>query len=98
MAGGWVALEKLKLRLSQPQTKSELELGLSLAKENMNCQMQDLSKYTVPTSFVGITVPTKVIGMLVVSAIPTKVGGMQSVYKSSQIHEYIEHWVQHPFC
>ena len=30
--------------------------------------MQDLSKYTVPKSFVGITVPTKVVGMLVVSA------------------------------
>ena len=33
----------------------------------------DLSKYTVPTSFVGIAVPTKVVGMLVVSALPTKV-------------------------
>ena len=29
--------------------------------------MHDLSKYTVPTSFVGIAVPTKVVGMLVVS-------------------------------
>ena len=38
--------------------------------------MHDLSKYTVPTSFVGITVPKKVVGMLVVSALPTKVVGM----------------------
>ena len=38
--------------------------------------MHDLSKYTVPTSFVGIAVPTKVVGMLVVLALPTKVLGM----------------------
>ena len=54
--------------------------------------MHDLSKYTVPTSFVGIAVPTKVAGMLVVlahdlskytvptsflgMALPTKVVGM----------------------
>ena len=44
----------------------------------------DLSKYTVPTSFVGITVPTKVVGMLVVLALPTKVVGMQA---SNQIQE-----------
>ena len=31
----------------------------------------DLSKYTVPTSFVGTSVPEKVVGMLVVSALPT---------------------------
>ena len=37
---------------------------------------QDLSKYTVPTSFVGMSVPTTVVGMLVVSALPTKVVGM----------------------
>ena len=47
----------------------------------------DLSKYTVPTSFVGIVVPTKVMGMLVVSTLPTKVLGMQAVYQNSQIHE-----------
>ena len=29
--GGWVALEEWKLRLTQPPTKLELELGLSLA-------------------------------------------------------------------
>ena len=40
---------------------------------------QDLSKYTVPTSFVGITVPTKVVGMLVTSALPTKLVGMNYV-------------------
>ena len=32
------------------------------------CEGQDLSKYTIPKSFVGIAVPTKVVGMLVVSA------------------------------
>ena len=46
--------------------------------------MHDLSKYTVPTSFVGIAVPTKVVGMLVVLALPTKVVGMQA---SNQIQE-----------
>ena len=40
--------------------------------------MHDLSKYTAPTSFWGIAVPTKVVGMLVVSALPTKVVGMQA--------------------
>ena len=38
----------------------------------------DLSKYTVPTSFVGIAVPTKVARMLVVLALPAKVVGMQA--------------------
>ena len=47
-------------------------------------KMHDLSKYTVPTSFVGIAVPTKVVGMLVVLALPTKVVGMQA---SNQIQE-----------
>ena len=46
--------------------------------------MHDLSKYTVPTSFVGIAVPPKVVGMLVVLALPTKVVGMQA---SNQIQE-----------
>ena len=41
--------------------------------------MQDLSKYTVPISFVGITIPTKVVGMLVASALPTKVVEMNYV-------------------
>ena len=36
----------------------------------------DLSKHTVPTSFVGIAVPTTVVGMLVLSAHPTKVVGI----------------------
>ena len=49
--------------------------------------VHDLSKYTVPTSFVEIAVPTKVMGMLVVSALPTKVVGMQAVYQSSHIQE-----------
>ena len=43
-----------------------------------------MSKYTVPTSFVGITVPTKVVGMLVVLTLPTKVVEMQN---SNQIQE-----------
>ena len=43
------------------------------------CKSYDLSKYTVPTSFVGIAVPTKVVGMLMVSALPTKVVRMQSM-------------------
>ena len=56
----------------------------------------DLSKYTVPTSFVGIVIPIKVVGTLVVLALPTKVVGivipikvvgMQAVYQSSQIQE-----------
>ena len=38
----------------------------------------DLSKYNVPTSFMGIAVPTKVAGMLLVSALPTKLVGMQA--------------------
>ena len=40
--------------------------------------MHNLSKYTIPTSFAGIAVPTKVVGMLVVLALPTKVVGMQA--------------------
>ena len=49
--------------------------------------MHDLSKYTVPTSFVGIVVPTKVVGMLVLSSLLTKVVGMQAVYQSSQLQQ-----------
>ena len=33
------------------------------------------------------TVPTKVVGMLMVSALPTKVVGMQAVYQCSKIKE-----------
>ena len=40
---------------------------------------QDLSKYTVPTSFVGMSVPTTVVGLVVVSVLPTKVVGMRHV-------------------
>ena len=40
---------------------------------------QDLSKYTVPTSFVGMSLPRTDVGMLVVSALPTKVVGMMYV-------------------
>ena len=51
--------------------------------------MHDLSKYTVPTKLVGMLVlsalPTKVLGMLVLSVLPTKIVGMQAVYQSSQI-------------
>ena len=49
--------------------------------------MHNLSKYTIPTSFVGIVIPTKVVGTLVESALPTKVVGMQVVYQISQIQE-----------
>ena len=35
----------------------------------------------------GIAVPTKVVGMLVVSALPTKVVGMQAVNQISKIQE-----------
>ena len=52
----------------------------------MEVILQDLSKCTVPT-FVEIAVPTKVMGMLVVSTLLTKVLGMQAVYQNSQIHE-----------
>ena len=38
----------------------------------------DLSKYTIPTSFAGMAVPTKIVGMLVVSALPKNVAGMQA--------------------
>ena len=50
--------------------------------------MHNLSKYTIPTSFVGIVIPTKVVGTLVESALPTKVVGMQVVYQISQIQEW----------
>ena len=50
----------------------------------VNYFTHDLSKYTVSTSFVGIAVPTKVVGMLVALALPTKVVGMQA---SNQIQE-----------
>ena len=46
----------------------------------------DLSKYTVPTCFVVITVPTKVVGMLVVSAHPTKVVEMQASKQIQKQH------------
>ena len=42
---------------------------------------QDLSKYTVLKSFVGIAVTTRVVGMLAVLAIPSKAMGMQAVQK-----------------
>ena len=41
--------------------------------------IQDLSKYTIPTSFVGMCLPTAVVGMLVVSALPLKVVGVMYV-------------------
>ena len=37
-----------------------------------------------PTSFVGISIPTKVVGILVVSALPTEGVGMQA---NNQIKE-----------
>ena len=45
--------------------------------------MQDLSKYTVPTSFVGIIVPTKVLGMLAALVLPTRAVGMNHVIFST---------------
>ena len=62
--------------------------------------MHDLSKYTVPTSFVEIAVPTKVCGNaggVVVSVLPSKVVGMQAVYESSQIQELkgVQHKVEY---
>ena len=45
---------------------------------------QDLSNYTVSTRFVGISVPTKVVGMLMVSVLPTKIVGMLYVIFSIQ--------------
>ena len=47
--------------------------------QTMVIGVHDLSKYTVPTSFVGIAVPTKVLGMLVVSALLPKLVGMQAI-------------------
>ena len=44
--------------------------------------------HTVPISFVEIVVFTKVMGMLVLSALPTKDVGMQAVYQNSQIQEW----------
>ena len=49
--------------------------------------LHDLSKYIVPTSFVGIADQAKVVGMLVLSALTTKVVGMHAVYQSNQIKE-----------
>ena len=40
---GWVALEEWKLRLTQPPTKLELELGLSLAIFNIIISSSGLS-------------------------------------------------------
>ena len=64
-------------------SNSRTRTGLYFFSVFVYCR-HDLSKYTVPTSFVGIAVPTKVVGMLVVLAIPTKVVGMQA---SNQIQE-----------
>ena len=48
----------------------------STKKNGLQCAWHDLSKYTVPTSFVGIGDPTKLVGMLVLSALPSKVLGI----------------------
>ena len=50
----------------------------NIPNQTYQTKLHDLSKYTVPTSFVGIAVPTKVVGMLLVLALPTKVMGMQA--------------------
>ena len=57
--------------------------------------MQDLSKYTIPKSFVGISIPTNVVGLLVASAIPTRVVGMKYVIFSTH-YKNIE--VLHSIC
>ena len=48
--------------------------------EKRGGKTQDLSKYTVPKSFVGMAVPTKIVGMIIVSALPTRVVGMKYVF------------------
>ena len=61
----------------------KLIFTVALEKDNpmrTSPKMHALSKYTVPTTVVGMLVvsalPTKIVGMLVVSALPTKVVGM----------------------
>ena len=46
--------------------------------------MHNLSKYTVPTSLVGMAVPIKLVGMFVVLAVPTKTSGMQHAFLASE--------------
>ena len=53
-----------------------------------------LSKYTIPTSFVRRCLHTTVVGMLVVSALPTKVVGM--MYVNFSIN-YMNVKIQHSF-
>ena len=65
---------------------------------NVPCKMQDLSKYTVPTSFVGMCPPTAVVGMLVVSALPTKGFGvlyccMSNSQSSTRISKFSIHFM-----
>ena len=43
-----------------------------------------MSTYAVPTSFVGMCLTTAVVGMLVVSALPTKVVGMLYVINQAE--------------
>ena len=64
-----------------------LQGTLSISMVTHVCLAHDLSKYTVPSSFLRNAVPRKVLGMLVVSAPPTKVVGMQAVYHSIQIQK-----------
>ena len=45
---------------------------------------QDLPKYTVPTSFVGMPCPTTIVGMLGVSVLPIKVVGRLNVIQVPQ--------------
>ena len=40
-----------------------------------------------PTSFVGISVPTKLVRIVVLSSLPTKVEGMQAVLQNNQIQD-----------
>ena len=64
----------------QQQMKFQLKRGLSFSCSCSVSWRHDLSKYTVPTRVVVMLVvsalPTKVVGMLVVSALPRKVLGM----------------------
>ena len=42
-----------------------------------------MPKYTVPTSFAGMSVPTTIVGMLGVSVLHTKIVGMMYVISQS---------------
>ena len=63
---------KVCLSVVGPQAFYSGEGGKRVEREGGH----ELSKYTVPTSFVGIVVATKVVGMMVLSALPRMVAGI----------------------